>query len=212
MSDFKNKYLKPIYLLVSRLVPFFGRTVYETASTRTPIRWKHIFFQKILGFNRKAYWPVHFTSIIGNVRNIYAGIEACPGIMPGCYIQGHGVTYIGDYTAISANVGIITSNHDPYCNKNYTPTRDVKIGNYCWVGMNSVILSGVELGDFTIVGAGSVVTKSFTEGHCIIAGNPAKLIRHLEKEKCIPYKSKHEYNGYIKHSDFDKFRKKHLNC
>ena len=47
--------------------------------------------------------------------------------------------------------------------------------------MNSVILPGVVLGEKTIVGAGSVVTKSFLEGYCVIAGNPAKKIKDLNK-------------------------------
>ena len=46
--------------------------------------------------------------------------------------------------------------------------------------MNAVILPGVELGEKTVVGAGAVVTKSFKEGHCVIGGNPAKLIKKLE--------------------------------
>ena len=45
--------------------------------------------------------------------------------------------------------------------------------------MNSVILPGVVLGDHTIVGAGSVVTRSFEEGHCVIAGVPARKIKEL---------------------------------
>ena len=49
--------------------------------------------------------------------------------------------------------------------------------------MNSVILPGVVLGDHTVVGAGSIVTKSFEDGYCVIAGNPAKVIRTLDKEK-----------------------------
>ena len=52
-----------------------------------------------------------------------------------------------------------------------------------WIGMNSVILPGVTLGPGTVVGAGSVVTHSFPEGHCVIAGVPAKLIRNLQNEK-----------------------------
>ena len=46
--------------------------------------------------------------------------------------------------------------------------------------MNSVILPGVTLGPHTIVGAGSVVTHSFPDGYCVIAGNPARLIRTLD--------------------------------
>lgn len=37
------------------------------------------------------------------------------------------------------------------------------------------------LSPHTTVGAGSVVTKSFEEGYCVIAGNPAKVIKYLEK-------------------------------
>lgn len=57
--------------------------------------------------------------------------------------------------------------------------KDVVIGSNCWIGMNAVILPGVVLGDRTIVGAGGIVTKSFPNGHCIIAGNPAKIIRTI---------------------------------
>ncbi len=51
------------------------------------------------------------------------------------------------------------------------------IGEKSWIGMNSMILPGVSLGPNTIVGAGSVVTKSFIDGNCIIAGNPARIIK-----------------------------------
>ena len=56
-------------------------------------------------------------------------------------------------------------------------TKPIKIGDYCWLGMNTLVMSGVELGPSTIVGGGSIVTKSFPEGYCVIAGNPAKVIR-----------------------------------
>lgn len=65
--------------------------------------------------------------------------------------------------------------------------------------------------DHTIVGAGSVVTKSFNEGYCIIAGNPAKLIKRINKDKCVSFKNEFEYFGYIKKEKFDGFRKNNLN-
>jgi acetyltransferase-like isoleucine patch superfamily enzyme len=186
------------------------RPLYETRLTQTPIRGSMWFMQKVLGFNRGAYWPVHFTSQIIAPNNIYAGVETCPGYMPGCYIQGLGKIYIGDYTQIAANVGIVSANHNAYDNRQHVEVQPVRIGRYGWIGMNAVILPGVELGDFTIVGAGAVVTKSFAEGYCVIAGNPARIIKHLDKSQCIEHKSAYEYHGYIHKDKFEAFRLRQL--
>lgn len=67
----------------------------------------------------------------------------------------------------------------------------IKIGNSCFIGVNSLVMPGVELGDCTIVGAGSVVTKSFPQGNVVICGNPAKVIctvdefREKKKDICV---------------------------
>lgn len=45
----------------------------------------------------------------------------------------------------------------------------------------------VELGTKTIVGTGSFVTKCFPEGFCVITGNPAKEIKHLDKDNFGPW-------------------------
>ena len=152
---------------------------------------------------------MHHSSKVIGVNNIIAGIDTDPGINPGCYIQGTGQLFIGDYTRIGANCGILSGNHDLYNHKILTQSI-TRIGKYCWIGMNSVILPGVELGDFTKVAAGSVVTKSFPDGYCVVAGNPAKIIKHLEKDKCIPHKNKIEYNGYIRHEKFSEFQNRRL--
>lgn len=183
---------------------------YETRGTQTPIKFRMWFLQKVLGFNKRAYWPAHFTSIIGNPQNIYAGIDTSPGYSPGCYIQGGGKVYIGDYTQIAPNVGIISSNHDLHDSRKKVIGK-VDIGKYCWIGMNAMILPNVKLGDFTIVAAGAVVTKSFEEGYCVIGGNPAKILKELDKNKCKPFKNQYEYFGYIRKDKFKVFREKHLN-
>ena len=54
---------------------------------------------------------------------------------------------------------------------------DIIIGNDVWIGLNAIILPGVKIGDGAIIGAGSVVTKD-VDDYEIVAGNPAKLIRH----------------------------------
>ena len=197
------------YWAIVKFVPWL-RPLYETRNTQTPITFQFWFFQKVLGFNRHAYWPVHFTSIIGNEKNIYAGVDTAPGYSQGCYIQAIGKVYIGDYTQIGPNVGIISANHNLYDSREHE-AEEVHVGKYCWIGMNAVILPGVVLGDFTIVGACSLVSKSFPEGYCVIGGSPAKVIKYLTKEDCCEFKNKYEYNGYVKKKDFDEFRRKYLN-
>lgn len=182
----------------------------KTRSNQCPVNPSHFIWQKIIGINRAAYWPVHFTSIVTHPKNIYAGIDTCPGYSPGCYIQGNGTIYVGDYTQIAPNVGIISANHDLYDNSKHI-AKKVVIGKYCWLGMSALIMPGVEMGDYTIVAAGSVVTKSFKNGYCVIAGNPAKVIKELNPADCKFYRNKHEYNGYISGKKFSEYRKKHLN-
>lgn len=198
-----------IRTLLKIFLPSLNKMIVETRGTQTPIKLKMWFFQKVFGFNRGVYWPVHFTSIVTGYKNVFAGIDTCPGYMPGCYIQAIGKIYIGDYTQISANVGIITANHDLYDSRRHN-VKAVIIGKYCWIGMNAIILPGVTLGDHVIVGAGSVVTKSFPEGFCTIAGNPARIIKKIDSDAVVIHKNDIEYNGYIKSSNFDSFRQENL--
>jgi acetyltransferase-like isoleucine patch superfamily enzyme len=197
------------YLLLIR-IPYF-RFLRETTDYQCQLTFGTWFRHKVLnrGGNKEAYWPVHPTSKVTNAANVLAGVDTCPGLMGGCYIQGIGKITIGDYTQIAANVVIISANHDLYDTRKHIP-KEVRIGKYCWLGAGVSVMPGVELGDFTIVGAGAVVTKSFPEGHCVIAGNPAKVIKQLEADKCIPFRNKVEYNGYIRSDKFEDYRRKNL--
>ena len=216
MAPFKSYYVKIHFrvrwlrdLIFSRM-PFFKMFVL-TRDTQVPIKFKMWFLQKVIGINRKAYWPVHVTSRVIGVKNILAGVETSPGYMPGCYIQGAGKIFIGDYTQIGPNVGIISANHDFHDNRLHIPGGKVEIGQYCWIGMNAMILPNVKLGAiFTIIGAGSVVTRSFVDGYNVIAGSPARVMKRLDRDHCIKYKSKFEFNGYIPSRKFSDFRKRNL--
>lgn len=213
MSKIKFFLRRPLQLpivILTKLIPYF-KFIYETADYQNKVDFGFWFKQKVLnlGGNKKAYWPVHSTSEVYNVEKILVGVDAYPGTMRGCYITGRGGLTIGDYTQIAPNVIIVTANHDVYDSRKHIEAP-VSIGKYCWIGAGAKIMPGVDLGDWTIVGAGAVVTKSFIEGHCIIGGVPAKKIKDLEKDKCIPFKNKIEYNGYIPSSQFPDFRKKKL--
>ena len=53
----------------------------------------------------------------------------------------------------------------------------VIIGDRCWICQSARLQKNSSLAPFTIVGAGAVVAKSFSEPFCVIAGNPAKVIK-----------------------------------
>ena len=102
---------------------------------------------------------------------------------------------IGDNTLIGGNAKIIDNDFHPidsdlrleqiYADHpgeltDIIPTKEVTIGKNCFIGCNSIILKGTVLGDNCVVGAGAVVSGRF-EDNCIIAGNPAKVIKKLTK-------------------------------
>ncbi len=147
-------------------------------------RWllRGILFQKILGFNRHIPWPVSpFMIVSPPAENIAFDPDDLNNFQTvGCYFQCYGGRIsIGRGTYIAPNVGLITTNHDPLDPDLHLPPADIRIGEKCWIGMNAVILPGVELGPHTVVGAGAVVNRSFPEGYCVVGGVPAKLIKNL---------------------------------
>lgn len=162
-----------------------------------------------LSRDKSCYWPVFEHSELTHPKNIYVGINSKVGVRHGNYIQGNGGVWIGNYVTIAPNCGIISGNHDVLDHSKHV-NKEIRIGDYCWIGMNSMILSGVILGPRTIVAAGAVVTKSFPDGYCIIGGNPAKIIKELDKDKFVPTKFEEEYYGFVPKEDFEKFARKHL--
>ncbi len=202
MVEYTSRRATALYRLVRRSIgrvlahlPFTCHLI-RTSGTACPITIRTWILQKLLGFNRHAYWPVHPASIVGDPRRIRVGIGTSPGLSPGCYLQAINGIEIGDYSVLAPNVGLISANHDPHDITRHIKTRPLKIGNFCWIGMNAVILPGVELGDHTVVAAGAVVNKSFPDGYCILAGVPAKIVRKLDPTNVVEHRNPYEYIGY----------------
>ena len=100
--------------------------------------------------------------------------------------------YIGDNTCIGGNCKILDNDFHPIeaeernrllanadgGDSDLIPAGEVHIGKDCFIGCNTIILKGTRLGDRCVVGAGAVVSGIF-EDDCVIAGNPAKVIRKL---------------------------------
>ena len=105
---------------------------------------------------------------------------------------------IGDYVFISWNVVLMDTYRVPfdpferrrelervpkreprYIDAN-TAARPISIESNVWIGFDACVLPGVSIGEGSIVGARSVVTSD-VEPYTIVAGNPARVIRRLEK-------------------------------
>jgi maltose O-acetyltransferase len=54
----------------------------------------------------------------------------------------------------------------------------ITIGDDVWIGGHAVINPGVTIGSDVVVASGAVVTRDVPD-HCVVAGNPAKLIKRL---------------------------------
>lgn len=67
-------------------------------------------------------------------------------------------------------------------NKNWDVVNSapIKIENHAWIGAEAMILKGVTVGEGAIIGARSVVTKDVPP-YCVVAGNPAKVVKQLER-------------------------------
>lgn len=98
-------------------------------------------------------------------------------VMPGCLMMSAGGITIEDGAMIAANVQLISNNHDLY-ERQVITCRPVRIGKNAWIGAGATILPGVTIGDNAVVGAASVVTRDVAPD-TIVAGNPARVIKHI---------------------------------
>lgn len=103
-----------------------------------------------------------------------------------CHIGAINKITISDNVLIGSNVLINDHSHgesfDYSLPRNKLPLvskGEIFIGENCFIGDNTCILSGVTIGKNCVIGANSVVNKSFPD-NCIIAGNPAKIVKRLE--------------------------------
>jgi len=57
----------------------------------------------------------------------------------------------------------------------------VRIADRVWIGFGASVLKGVCIGEGAVVAASSVVTRD-VEPYTLVAGNPAQLVRRLERK------------------------------
>lgn len=146
------------------------------------------------------------SSFLSNLVGLYARtiiVTRAPGAeitignnvgISGATIYARKKITIGDNTCIGGNCKILDNDFHPIeveernrllldpkgGDSDLVPAREIMIGKNCFIGCNSIILKGTVLGDGCVVGAGAVVAGKF-EANCVIAGNPARVIKRLEE-------------------------------
>lgn len=67
--------------------------------------------------------------------------------------------------------------HTPPIKRPIYSKGPVIIGDDVWIGDKATILSGVTIGNGAVIAANSVVTKD-VPAYCVVAGNPAKILKN----------------------------------
>lgn len=139
------------------------------------------FYRRVLGFEIGQ----HSTILMGAWFYAYRGFRtggrsifrmgAHSIINEACRLACWDRITIGDNVSISAEVTILTGDHDVQAPGFHSRLMPVVIEDYVFVGTRSIILGGVTIGRGAVVAASSVVTRSVPP-LAIVGGNPAKHI------------------------------------
>jgi len=122
---------------------------------------------------------------IGSDCNICAHTLVEADVLIGNNVTIKSGVYLWDGLTIEDNVFIgpnATFTNDKHPRSKVYPEAFLRtlIKKGASIGANATILPGIEIGEYSVVGAGAVVTKSIPP-YAVVMGNPAKIIRFLEK-------------------------------
>jgi acetyltransferase-like isoleucine patch superfamily enzyme len=120
-----------------------------------------------------AFVEIQKNAIVGKRCKISSHTFICEGvIIEDNVFIGHSVTFINDSYPRATTGGNLQTEAD------WKVERTV-IKKGASIGSGATILSNTTIGENAIVGAGSVVTRDVA-ANTIVAGNPAKIMRHIE--------------------------------
>jgi UDP-2-acetamido-3-amino-2,3-dideoxy-glucuronate N-acetyltransferase len=121
-----------------------------------------------------AFVEIQKNASVGRRCKISSHTFICEGVTIHDHVfVGHGVTFINDsYPRATTEDGELQTERD-------WKVEPTVVGQGASIGSGATILSNVTIGEHAIVGAGSVVTRD-VPARTIVAGNPARVLRHLD--------------------------------
>lgn len=143
---------------------------------------KYSYFLSLKRFRGTKYHP---QIIIGDrcwigIRNSFAAIDR---IEIGNDVLFAGYVHITDHSHGYEDI------ETPIAKQALISKGPVIIEDQCWLGFGCEVLSGVHIGKHSIVAARAVVTKDVPP-YCIVAGNPARIVKKysFEEARWVPVK------------------------
>ena len=122
---------------------------------------------------------------VGNNGHLTLGdgfINSCSG-----HVVCHGKMMIGKSFFMGWDVLMLDTDfheiENVITNERSDVLRNITIGDNVWIGTRVVILKGCQIPDGCIIGANSVVTGRYEKPNCIIAGNPARVVKEGYRRK-----------------------------
>lgn len=88
----------------------------------------------------------------------------------------HKGIHIGNNTRVLMEAIILSHDFSRATLEGQNMWGDTRIGNNCVIGGRVMIMPGITIGNHVYVGGGAVVTHDVPD-HCMVAGNPARIIR-----------------------------------
>jgi len=142
----------------------------------------------------------HTTRIGPFVRLLKSKVGKYTRVSKGCSLI---FTEVGNFCSISSNVKLGLGRHpinylstnQVFYNKNtisnrwqksidFTENLPINIGNDVWIGMDALVMGGVNVGDGAIIAARALVTKDVPP-YAIVGGVPAKVIKYRFSDEII---------------------------
>lgn len=126
-----------------------------------------------------AFVEIQKNAFVGKRCKISSHTFICEGVtIEDDVFIGHGVTFINDsYPRATTREGRLQTEQD-------WKVECTVVRKGASVGSGSTILANVTIDENAIVGAGSMVTKDVPP-NAVVAGNPARVLRYLNKDTRI---------------------------
>ena len=131
----------------------------------------------ITGFPSNSSSP-HFKHQVGRESKLIVGESAA--VTKNHHLDCTNTIQIGSFATIAGYQSqFLTHSINVY--ENRQDSAPISIGEYCFVGTNSVVLGGATLPAYSVLGAKSLLNQTLTEEWTLYGGVPAKELNKISK-------------------------------